>query len=477
MLSGAGSEITSLFKGAATQRVPGACKIMNSNVAAFVDHQALESRFQEKAAIIGIIGLGYVGLPLARAAVNAGYSVVGFDIDDCKIRSLLEGRSYIHHIPDNIISGMLGGGKFKATSDFSAISEVDAVLICVPTPLTRHREPDMSFVVSTTENICPHLKPGHLIVLESTTYPGTTSDLLSPILEKSGLRRGHDLFVAYSPEREDPGNPSFDTVLIPKLVGADDPVSLRLAKSLYERIVVSVMPVSSASTAEAAKLTENIFRSINIALVNELKTIFDSMNIDVWEVIEAAKSKPFGYMPFYPGPGLGGHCIPIDPFYLSWKAREYDVAARFIELAGEINTAMPNYVIQRLTEAVDQVLGRGLRGSRILVIGIAYKKNVDDVRESPSFKLMHLLEERGAIVSYHDPYVPEIPVTREHPAFAGRKSLPLTADTLAGFEAVLIVTDHDCIDFPLIVQAGRVVVDTRNATGTARRDLPHVFGA
>lgn len=442
-----------------------------------VDQEELKSRIVNGSAKIGIVGMGYVGLPLAKAAAGVGFSVTGFDIDPAKVDMLMRGQSYIRHIPGDDLAALIGRGLLDATTDFSRIREMDAILICVPTPLTKHREPDVSYIVSTGEAILPHLRPGQLVVLESTTYPGTTAEILIPILERGGLRCGQDLFVAYSPEREDPGNPHFDTQHIPKVVGADDAVSLDLAHRLYSRLVVKVMPVSSAATAEAVKLTENIFRSVNIALVNELKIIFQRMGIDIWSVIEAAKTKPFGYMPFYPGPGLGGHCIPIDPFYLTWKAREYDIATKFIELAGEINTSMPHYVVQRLAQAVDTTIGKGLNGARIMIVGIAYKKNIDDVRESPAFKLMHLLEERGAIVSYHDPYVVEIPALREHADYIGRRSVPLTAEALAQVDAALIVTDHDCIDCRLIVESARVVVDTRNATRSVRQGCDNVFDA
>jgi UDP-N-acetyl-D-glucosamine dehydrogenase len=437
----------------------------------------LKSRIADGSATIGIVGMGYVGLPLARVAAGKGFAVTGFDTDPGKVEMLMRGQSYIRHIPSADLAGLIGQGLLDATTDFSRIRDMNAVLICVPTPLTKHREPDVSYIVSTGEAIAPYLRPGQLVVLESTTYPGTTAEILTPILQRGGLVCGRDVFVAYSPEREDPGNPHFNTERIPKIVGADDPVSLELAHQLYSRLVVEVMPVSSAATAEAVKLTENIFRAVNIALVNELKIIFQSMNIDIWSVIEAAKTKPFGYMPFYPGPGLGGHCIPIDPFYLTWKAREYDIATKFIELAGEINTSMPHYVVQRLALAIDKTLGKGLNGSRIMMVGVAYKKNIDDVRESPAFKLMHLLEERGAIVSYHDPYVIEIPRLREHPDYIGRRSVPLTAQTLNAVDAALVVTDHDGVDYQLIVDSARVVVDTRNATRTVREGRDNVFDA
>ena len=428
-----------------------------------VDVDELCERFSHCRAGVGVVGLGYVGLPLVSALTARGFQVVGFDIDPEKVASLNGGRSYIRHIPDAKIREMVESGRFQATSDFARLAEVDAILICVPTPLTRHREPDLAYVVSTTEMIAAHLKPGHLIALESTTYPGTTKDVMRPILERGGLRSGVDFFLAYSPEREDPGNPVYSTAAIPKVVGGDGPHALRLACALYGQIVAGVVPVSSCETAEAVKLTENIFRAVNIALVNELKVVYDAMGIDVWEVIDAAKTKPFGFMPFYPGPGLGGHCIPIDPFYLTWKAREYDIATRFIELAGQINTAMPRHVVERLAAALNDRFAKGMKGARVLVLGVAYKKNVDDVRESPTFKLIELLEGRGALVSFYDPYVPEILKSRDHPEFAGRTGIRFDAGTLKTFDAALISTDHDDVDYALLVEACPLVIDTRNA--------------
>jgi UDP-N-acetyl-D-glucosamine dehydrogenase len=347
------------------------------------------------------------------------------------------------------------------------LAVADLVLICVPTPLDRHREPDLSHVERTTEAVARRLRPGQLIVLESTTWPGTTTELMKPILEAGGLASGLDFFLAYSPEREDPGNPSFATALIPKVVGGDGPAALDLATRFYESVVSRAVAVSSPATAEAVKLTENIFRAVNIALVNELKLVFDAMGIDVWEVIEAARTKPFGFMPFYPGPGLGGHCIPVDPFYLAWKAREYGVATRFIELAGEINTLMPRVVVERLALELDRRAGRGLNGARILVLGLAYKKNVDDLRESPALVLVELLRRRGAVVAYHDPCIPEVKRTREHPQLAGMRSVPLEAAQIAGHDAVLIATDHDGVDYAGLVAHAKLVVDTRNACARA----------
>jgi UDP-N-acetyl-D-glucosamine dehydrogenase len=425
---------------------------------------ALKQRILDRDARIGVIGLGYVGLPLARAFADAGFTVTGFDVDDAKTARLNSGKSYFRHIPDDAVAALVEAGRFRATGDFSEFGAMDALLICVPTPLTVHREPDLRFVVSTAEAIAPHLRAGQLVVLESTTWPGTTREVIKPILEAGGLVSGEDFFLAYSPEREDPGNREYGAANVPKIVGGDGADAAGLAEALYGQVAGTVVPVSSTATAEAVKLTENVFRAVNIALVNELKLVYERMGIDVWEVIDAAKTKPFGFMPFYPGPGLGGHCIPIDPFYLTWKAREHGLSTRFIELAGEINTNMPRHVVQRLAEALDARAGKGLNGSRILILGVAYKKNVDDTRESPAFPLIELLEARGAHVDYHDPYVPEIPPTREHAALAGRRSIAWAEAALAGYDAALIVTDHDDVDYAALVAGCPLVVDTRNAT-------------
>ena len=435
--------------------------------APIVDVEALHRRFVAREATIGVIGLGYVGLPLVGAVAGSGFTVLGFDIDAEKVAQLNAGRSYIRHIPDATIGGWLRGGRFHAVADLTRLHEVDAVLICVPTPLTRHREPDLTYIVGTTEAIAPQLRRGQLIVLESTTYPGTTREVMQPILERGGLKSAVDFFLAYSPEREDPGNTQYSTTKIPKVVGGDGPDALRLAAALYDQFVAGTIPVSSPETAEAVKLTENIFRAVNIALVNELKMVYAAMGIDVWEVIKAASTKPFGFMPFYPGPGLGGHCIPIDPFYLTWKAREYDISTRFIELAGEVNTRMPHYVIERLSGALNERFGRSLKGARVLILGLAYKKNVDDIRESPTLKIMQLLEERGASVAYHDPFVPEVPPSREHPEFAGRRSVALLPESLRDFDVALICTDHDGVDYRIVVECCPLVVDTRNACAHA----------
>lgn len=431
-----------------------------------VDVAELLANFTARKARVGIIGLGYVGIPLALTAAKAGYRVLGFDIDAPRVDQLNRGESFIKHIPSDLIAEAVRDGRFEATADFARLDEPDAILICVPTPLTKHREPDLTYVENTARAIAPRLRKGQLVVLESTTYPGTTDEVLKPIFEATGLKSGVDFFLAFSPEREDPGNPDFGTSTIPKVVGGDGQAALALAEALYSQLVVRTVPVSSAATAEAVKLTENIFRAVNIALVNELKVVYAAMGIDVWEVIDAAKTKPFGFMPFYPGPGLGGHCIPIDPFYLTWKAREYDITTRFIELAGQINTHMPYYVVSRLAEAVDRS-GRAFAGSRILILGVAYKKNVDDMRESPSLKLIELIEKRGAHVDYYDPYVPVIPMTREHADLAGRRSVALDAKTLASYDAVLIATDHDNVDYGFVVDHAKVVVDTRNACARA----------
>jgi UDP-N-acetyl-D-glucosamine dehydrogenase len=430
----------------------------------------LLDRVNQRDFTIGIIGLGYVGLPLALTAAGKGFKVLGFDIEQSRVEQIMRGETIIKHIDGAQFVEPIAAGRFEATADMARLSEPDAILIAVPTPLDKHQDPDLTYVEKSTESIAAALRPSQLVVLESTTWPGTTREVMLPILEAGGLKAGTDFFLAFSPEREDPGNAKFSNAAIPKVVGADDAGSLKLACALYDGLVAGTVPVTSSATAEAVKLTENIFRSVNIALVNELKIIFDQMGINVWEVIEAAKSKPFGYMAFYPGPGLGGHCIPIDPFYLTWKAKEFETSTRFIELAGQINTAMPNYVVSRLAEALDRQTGRGLNGSKILLIGMAYKKNVDDMRESPALKLTHLLEDRGSAVDYHDPHIPEVPMTRDHPEFAGRKSVDLTPANLAAYDVVLIATDHDDVDWAHVVEHARLVVDTRNVCGAIASD-------
>jgi len=426
----------------------------------------LDEKIERGSAVVGVCGLGYVGLPLAYSVAEKGFSVIGFDIDPVKVERLQAGQSYLPHVHASArLPEFLATGLFQATTDFSKISLVDIVIICVPTPITPQREPDLSFVRDTTLAIAKWAHAGQLIVLESTTYPGTTGDVLRPILEANGLQSGTDIFLAYCPERQDPGNREYDIDSIPRIVAGDDPESQVLAATFYGHIVKTVVAVSSTATAEAVKLTENIFRVVNIALVNELKLIYDKMNIDIWEVIEAAKTKPFGYMPFYPGPGLGGHCIPVDPFYLTWKAREYDLETRFVELAGQINAAMPFHVINRLAESIDRQQGKGLRDSQILIVGLSYKPNIGDVRESPALRLMQLLLARGAEPSYHDPYVPEIPMMREFAFLAGRKSCELRPDVVGSKTAILLATEHDTIDYELLAEHSRLIVDTRNAFG------------
>ncbi|HRI15458.1 MAG TPA: nucleotide sugar dehydrogenase [Verrucomicrobiota bacterium] len=412
---------------------------------------------------LAIVGLGYVGLPLSLQFARGGARVLGLDIDQGKVDQLRAGRSYIHHIESAAISEQLNAGRFDASIDFSRVAEVDAVIICVPTPLGKNREPDISYITDTGKSLAPHLHRGQLIVLESTTYPGTTDEELRAVLEAgSGLKAGVDFHLAFSPEREDPGNPLSRVGDIPKVIGGLTPECLAKAKALYSRAIKTLVPVSSCRAAEATKLLENIFRSVNIALVNELKVVYAAMDIDIWEVIRAAKTKPFGYMAFYPGPGLGGHCIPIDPFYLTWKAREFGQVTRFIELAGEINTAMPDLVIQRVIEALNS-RRKPLNGSRILVLGLAYKADVDDDRESPSYVLLEKLKARGGQVAYYDPYVPVIRMTREHAQWAGTKSVTWDAPTVNSFDCVLISTAHAKVSYSDLAKWAPLIVDTRNA--------------
>ena len=418
-------------------------------------------KIKEKKAHIGIIGLGYVGLPLAIEFCKTGFQVTGLDIDQEKIDLLSQGESYIKHISGEKIKHLNKEGKFKGSTNHTLIRHLDCILICVPTPLNKNREPDMSYVISTAQKIAPHIVKNQLIVLESTTFPGTTLEVLIPELEAgSGLKANKDIFVAYSPEREDPNNKKYSIATTPKVIGADDPKSLELADSIYSFIVNKTVLVSGTKVAEATKLTENVFRAVNIALVNELKVIYEKMGIDVWEVIEACSTKPFGFMPFYPGPGLGGHCIPIDPFYLTWKAREHGITTRFIELAGEINTLMPDYVIQKIIFALNRE-GKSLKNSRILLLGLAYKKNVDDTRESVTLRIMELLEEKEAITDYNDPYIPQIKPTRKYKQFAGKKSVALKK--INQYDCVVILTDHTSYDFKTIADESKVIVDTRNA--------------
>ena len=432
---------------------------------------------QDKKILVGVVGLGYVGLPLCREFVRGGAKVLGFDVDPVKTKAIKAKKTYIEHIPDEVIAEMVDSKLFSATTNFDRLSEPDAILIAVPTPLNIMREPDLTYVEKSCEAISTRLRKGQLIVLESTTYPGTTKEIMKPILEKgSGLKAGKDFFLAYSPEREDPGRTNYTTQTIPKVVGGLDKTSLKLACEVYRIAIDNPVPVSTCEVAEAAKILENTYRCVNIALVNELKMLFDKMGIDVWEVVRAASTKPFGFKAFYPGPGLGGHCIPIDPFYLSWKAREYDVATRFIELAGEINVGMPEWVINKVMHALNDK-GKAVKGSRILLLGIAYKPNVDDDRESPSYKLWELLAEKGAKVDYHDPHVPSIRPTREYPKFAGIKSKALTPAAIAKYDCVLISTDHAKVDYALVLKNAKLVVDTRNALAGVRASKKNVIKA
>lgn len=426
---------------------------------------------------IAIVGLGYVGLPLSLQFARSGVSVLGLDIDSAKVESLNAGKSFIKHIESSTVQEMLRAERFSATTDFRRIAEVEAVIICVPTPLNKNREPDISYITETGKAIAPHMAKGVLVVLESTTYPGTTDEDLKEVLEKgSGLKAGVDFHLAFSPEREDPANPDSKVASIPKVVGGYTAGCLEKAVALYSKAIKTIVPVSSCRVAEATKILENTFRGINIALVNELKMVYAAMGIDIWEVINAAKTKPFGFMPFYPGPGLGGHCIPIDPFYLTWKAREYGQNTRFIELAGEINTAMPQYVIARVMEALND-RKKALKGSKVLVVGLAYKPNVDDERESPSYVLMELLQKRGAEVAYYDPYVPVIRMTREHGHWAGTKSVAWDQATVKSYDLVLISTNHACINYQELANWAECIVDARNAMAAAKTRPGQVWKA
>ena len=433
----------------------------------------LETALRKKTATVGVIGLGYVGLPLIQAFVKAGFRTMGFDIDQEKVDLLLQGKSYINHIKPEWIRECLAGGRFAPTADMRKLKDADVLLICVPTPLNDSRDPDLQFIEATGLQIAQVLRPGQLVVLESTTYPGTTRDVLLPILESSGLTEGSDFYLAYSPEREDPGNPNFNASRIPKVIGGMDETSLHLARLLYGAAIVDTVPVSTVEVAEACKILENTYRAVNIALVNELKVLFSRMNIDVWEVIDAAKTKPFGFQAFYPGPGLGGHCIPIDPFYLTWLARKHGMATRFIELAGEINTLMPQYVVDRTMHVLNHH-AKPLKGSKICLLGVAYKKDVDDSRESPAFRLMELFSEGGAQLSYHDPHVARLPKSR-HYKLPELFSQTLTAEFLAEQDAVVVVTDHSLFDYDFICEHANVVIDSRNATKNVRhgRDKIH----
>ena len=424
-------------------------------------HSELLEKIREKTATIGVVGLGYVGLPLIRAFVEAGFNTIGFDVDDNKIKQLKSGQSYIKHIESEWIASLIENGQFIPTSEMQRLAEPDAILICVPTPLSPSRDPDLKYVEGTANQIAKSLRAGQLVVLESTTYPGTTRDVICPILSESGLVIGQDFFVAYSPEREDPGNQDFSASRIPKVVGGVDAHSLELANEMYQHAVVETVPVSTCEIAEACKILENTYRSVNIAMVNELKILFDHIDIDIWETINAAKTKPFGFQAFYPGPGLGGHCIPIDPFYLSWVARLHGQSTRFIELAGEINSSMPEFVVNKVAEALNND-GKPIRGSRIGLFGVAYKRDVDDPRESPAFRLMELLNERGADLSYHDPFIPTLPSMRSFDV-PELESHVLTEDYLKSLDCILICTDHSNVDWQFVVDHSNIVVDTRNA--------------
>ena len=434
--------------------------------------ERLAAAIAERRALVGIVGLGYVGLPLALTFAERGFPVLGFDVDGSKVERLAAGESYIDHVPAARVGALVDAGRLAATVDFARLAEADAVLLCVPTPLTPQREPDMSYVVATVRAVARTLRTGQLVVLESTTWPGTTEELVAPLLEAGGLVCGRDFFLAYSPEREDPGNAGFSTSTIPKLVGGVDEVSADLAAALYEGAVERVVRTSSARTAEAAKLTENIFRAVNIALVNELKVAYDRMGIDVWEVLDAAATKPFGFMRFDPGPGWGGHCIPVDPFYLSWKAREHGVSTRFIELAGEVNVAMPRYVVAKLQGALND-RGKAVKGARVLLLGLAYKRDVADPRESPAFEILDQLLRLGAEVTYHDPHVPEAPPMRTWPDLPAMRSVELTPEVVGAQDAVVVVTDHRAVDYGMVAEHAALVVDTRRVVrGERERVVP-----
>lgn len=430
----------------------------------------LLKKLANKTATIGIVGLGYVGLPLVLRYCEVGYKVVGFDIDQRKVDSLQKGRSYIEHISSGAINSAIAAG-FQPTTDFSRVSQTDALILCVPTPLNKYREPDLSFIIDTIDSLLPYLRPGQVVSLESTTYPGTTSEELLPRIESKGLKVGSDAFLVYSPEREDPGNPNFTTRSIPKVCGGHSHDCLEVGIALYKQVIDKVVPVSSLRAAELTKLLENIHRAVNIGLVNEMKIVADKMDIDIHEVIRAAATKPFGFVPYYPGPGLGGHCIPIDPFYLTWKAREYGVNTRFIELAGEVNSSMPDYVVSKVASALNHAK-KSINGSRVLILGIAYKKNVDDMRESPSVILMEKLRELGAIVSYSDPHIPKFPEMRKH--HFDLSSVQLTPQNLSGYDCVLLATNHDKFDFQMIKESAKLIIDTR---GVYIEPLPHVIKA
>jgi UDP-N-acetyl-D-glucosamine dehydrogenase len=436
----------------------------------------LNEKFESKSAVIGVVGLGYVGLPLVLAYASGGYRAIGFDIDPGKITKLLAGESYIKHIPGEEVAAARSGGMLDATEEFARIAECDAVILCVPTPLDEHFEPDLSYVLGTLETVIPAMRAGQVLSLESTTYPGTTDEEVVTRIEKAGFTVGEDVCVVYSPEREDPGNPHFAATNIPKVVGGTTPGCLDAGIALYHAVFDEVVPVSSTRVAEMTKLLENIYRAVNIGLVNELKTAAERMGIDIWEVIRAASTKPFGFTPFYPGPGLGGHCIPIDPFYLTWKAREYGVHTRFIELAGEINRSMPDYVVRRTMEALNS-RGKAVNGSRILLLGLAYKPDVDDMRESPTFALMDRFKDLGAEVAYHDPHIPEIGPTREHSDWQGVRSTDWTEDGVSAADCVVIATRHKAVDYGQLAAWSELIIDTRNAMAEVPTKPGRVFTA
>jgi UDP-N-acetyl-D-glucosamine dehydrogenase len=438
------------------------------------DVELLKARIARREYTVGVIGLGYVGLPLVLRFGEVGFRVIGFDIDAAKVKQLNDGTSYIEHVPSPRVQALVAAHRFAATSDLGRLGEPDAIVICVPTPLTRHRDPDLRYVETTADAVAAALRRSQLVCLESTTYPGTTDEVVLPRLIAGGLRVGEDFFLAFSPEREDPGNTQFDTATIPKVVGGVTPDCLALATTLYAQAIKQVVPVASTRVAEATKILENVYRAVNIALVNELKIAFERMGINVWDVIEAAKTKPFGFQPFYPGPGLGGHCIPIDPFYLTWKAREYGVATRFIELAGEINAGMPDYVVHRLMNALNE-RGKALRGARVLVLGAAYKRDTDDPRESPSLEIMEDLIQKGAILDYSDPHLPRLPSVRRHQIDLA--SVPLTEASLRAYDAVLLVTDHSRFPYELIHRSAPLIVDSRNAFRARGLTGPHIVSA
>jgi UDP-N-acetyl-D-glucosamine dehydrogenase len=432
--------------------------------------QELRQRIESRTARAGVVGLGYVGLPLAVELARAGFQTVGIDLDPRKVASITAGESYIPDVQTSDVHALVGAGTLRATTDFRIVAELDTINICVPTPLRKTKDPDMSFVVSAVEAIAEHLHPGMLIILESTTYPGTTEELVQPMLERTGLKAGVDFFLAFSPERVDPGNPTFNTRNVPKVVGGTTPACSALAASLYGAAIDTVFPVSSPRVAEMVKLLENTFRAVNIGLVNEIALMCDTLGIDVWEVVDAAKTKPFGFLPFYPGPGLGGHCIPIDPFYLSWKAKQSGFEARFIELAGQVNGAMPEAVVHKIADALN-TRRKALNGSHVLVVGVAYKRDIDDIRESPSLDVMNLLEKKGARVSYSDPFVPALAARAWHGS-CDLTSLPLDAASLADVDCVAILTDHSAVDHGALAATAPLVVDSRNAV---KERYPHVF--